>query len=48
MFSFSSLTGWIDEALRGFLPDGWVLFVEFLLIGVVLLASYALLALFLI
>jgi len=48
MFSFSSLTGWIDETLRSFMSDGWALFVEFVLIGVVLLVSYALLALFLI
>ena len=39
---------WIDEALRGLLPDGWALFVEFVLIGVAVLVAYAVLALILI
>ena len=46
--SFSDLTLWIDQALRGYMTEGWVLFVEFILIGFVLLAAYALMALFLI
>lgn len=48
MFSFSILTNWIDEMLRRFLGGGWALFVEFVLIGVAILAAYAVLALFLI
>ena len=46
--SFSDLTLWIDQTLRNFMPEGWALFVEFLLIGFVILAAYALMALFLI
>jgi len=42
------LTNWIDETLRCYLPDGWTLFVEFLLIGVALLVAYAVFALALI
>ena len=48
MFSFSILTNWIDSTLHRFLNDGWVLFVEFVLIGIAVLAAYAILALFLI
>ena len=46
--NFSSLTGWIDEVLRNCMTDSWALFIEFVLIGFVVLLSYALLALFLI
>ena len=42
------ITNWIDEILRMFLPDGWALFVEFLLIGIMLLVAYAVFALALI
>ncbi|GHT21432.1 NADH-quinone oxidoreductase subunit H [Bacteroidia bacterium] len=48
MFHFSVVTNWIDELLRTWLPDGWALFIEFVLIGVVILAVYAVLALVLI
>lgn len=44
----SHLTTWLDETLRGALPDFWVLLIEFLLIGVALLTLYAVLALILI
>lgn len=49
MFHFSVVTNWIDEFLRTYIPsEGWVLFIEFVLIGVVVLTAYAVLALFLI
>ncbi len=48
MFSFSTLTGWIDQVLHQYMSDGWALCVEFILIGVALLAAYAVLALILI
>jgi NADH-quinone oxidoreductase subunit H len=48
MFDFSIVTTWIDRFLRQYLNDGWALCVEFLLIGLVILAVYAVLALFLI
>ena len=48
MFDFSVVTTWIDEFLRQYMSNGWVLFVEFLLIGVAILAAYAVLALLLI
>lgn len=48
MWSFTQLTGWIDSMLRSWMSEGWALFVEFVLIGVVILAAYAVLALILI
>lgn len=48
MFDFSVVTTWIDEFLRQYMTNGWVLFVEFVLIGLAILTTYALLALFLI
>lgn len=48
MFHLDVITKWIDELLRSWMPDGWALFVEFVLIGVALLAVYAVLALILI
>lgn len=48
MFSFSTLTNWIDTTLHSFMSDGWVLFTEFVLIGIAILVAYAVLALFLI
>jgi NADH-quinone oxidoreductase subunit H len=48
MFDFAIVTSWIDQFLRSFLSAGWTLFVEFVLIGLVILAVYAVLALALI
>ncbi len=48
MFSFTDITHRIDETLHGFMTDNWVLFVEFVLIGITIMVAYALLALFLI
>ena len=48
MFDFAVVTSWIDQFLRTYLGDGWALFVEFVLIGVLILAIYAVLALILI
>lgn len=48
MFDFRVVTTWIDEFLRQYMSNGWALFVEFLLIGIAILAVYAVLALILI
>ena len=48
MFSFSSITSWIDSTLHSLVGSGWALFIEFVLIAVALLAAYAILALILI
>ncbi len=48
MWSFSNITDWIDATLRGWMGGGWALTVEFVLIGVAILAAYAVLALILI
>ncbi len=48
MFSFSTITQWIDVTLHRWMGSGWALTVEFILIGVALLVAYAVLALFLI
>ncbi|MDR2058017.1 MAG: NADH-quinone oxidoreductase subunit NuoH [Dysgonamonadaceae bacterium] len=48
MFHFNVVTDWIDEFLHTYLLDGWALFIEFVLIGLILLTAYAVLALILI
>lgn len=48
MWSFTQLTHWIDTSLRSCMSADWALFVEFVLVGVAVLAAYALIALFLI
>ena len=48
MFDFSVITHWIDNLLRSWMPEGAALFVEFVLVGVVLLLTYAVIALALI
>ena len=48
MFDFAVVTSWIDQFLRTHLSEGWALFVEFVLIGLVVLILYAVLALILI
>ncbi|MDR3297709.1 MAG: NADH-quinone oxidoreductase subunit NuoH, partial [Prevotellaceae bacterium] len=48
MFSFSTVTSWIDQLLVDLVGSGWALFIEFILIGFVLLAAYAVFALILI
>ena len=48
MIGFADITNWIDATLRGWLPAGWALAIEFVLIGVAILAAYAVLALILI
>jgi len=47
-FEFTNLTKWIDSALQANLPAFWVLVVEMLLVGIALLAIYALTAMILI
>jgi NADH-quinone oxidoreductase subunit H len=42
------LTHWIDQTLRANMSDGWALTIEFILIGIAILLSYAVMALFLI
>lgn len=42
------MTDWIDRTLHTYMSDGWALLVEFVLIGIALLAAYAVLALILI
>lgn len=44
----SNFTTWLDATLRAYLPNFWVLLIEFVLVGIVLLLLYALLALILI
>lgn len=44
----TGLTGWIDSALKQFLPEFWVIVIELLLVGVALLAAYAVIAMILI
>jgi NADH-quinone oxidoreductase subunit H len=48
MFHFDVVTNQIDAFLREYLPGGWTLFIEFVLIGIVILTAYAVLALLLI
>lgn len=48
MFDFSIITHWIDNLLQSWMPENAALFVEFVLVGVVLLLTYAVIALALI
>lgn len=48
MFDFSVVTHWVDQVLRSFLPEGWAILTEFILIGLCLLVGYAVIALVLI
>lgn len=48
MFDFSTITTGFDQFLRGVLPEFWALTIEFVVVGVILLALYAVLALILI
>lgn len=48
MFDFSTVTNWIDQFLREFLPEFWVLTIEFVVVGVIMIALYAIIALVLI
>lgn len=48
MFDFSIVTSWIDQGLRSVMSPAWAVTVECILIGVVLLAVYAVTALILI
>ncbi|MDR1591628.1 MAG: NADH-quinone oxidoreductase subunit NuoH [Prevotellaceae bacterium] len=48
MFHLSIITEWIDQGLRSALGDGWALVIEFVLIGLAILAAYCILALILI
>jgi NADH-quinone oxidoreductase subunit H len=48
MFDFSTVTAWIDQLLRDLLPEFWVLTIELVVIGALLLTLYAVLALILI
>ena len=48
MFHFDVVTAWVDSFLREYLSTGWTLFIEFVLIGLVILIAYAIFALFLI
>ena len=48
MFDFSTITQWVDELLRSFLPHAAATLVEFILIGLCLLVGYAVIALVLI
>ncbi len=45
---FTNLTSWLDTALRENMPEFWAVFIELVLVGVVLLATYAVLAMILI
>lgn len=48
MYDFSNITSWIHTLLMRFLPEWATLLIEFVLIGVAILALYCILALFLI
>ena len=47
-YSLEPLTRWLHDALCGVMPEGWAVFLESLLLGVVILLAYAVLAVVLI
>lgn len=44
----TNLTSWLDTTLRNSMPEFWALLIEFVLVGIMLLAAYAVIALILI
>jgi len=44
----TNLTSWLDTTLRSSMPEFWALLIEFVLVGILLLAAYAVIALILI
>ncbi|MDR3266356.1 MAG: NADH-quinone oxidoreductase subunit NuoH [Tannerella sp.] len=48
MFDFSIVTSWIHGTLTSVMPVGWAMFIEFVLIGICILAMYAVLAMIMI
>ena len=48
MFDFSIITGWIHQMLISFMPEGWAVFIECVLIGVAIIVLYAVMAIILI
>ena len=44
MFDFSVVTSWIHEMLTSVMPFGWAVFVECVLVGICIIALYAILA----
>ena len=48
MFDFSIVTSWIHQLLTSFLPEGWAVFAECILIGICIILMYAILAIILI
>ncbi|MDD3078336.1 MAG: NADH-quinone oxidoreductase subunit NuoH [Paludibacter sp.] len=45
---FTGLTRWFDSALRSVMPDFWAIFIELVIVGIALLATYAVIAMILI
>ena len=45
---FTNLTSWINSVLTENLPEFWAIFIELILVGVALLAAYAVFAMILI
>lgn len=48
MFDFSIVTSWIHQLLTSFMPEGWAVFIECVLIGLCIILMYAILAIVLI
>ncbi|MDR0836145.1 MAG: NADH-quinone oxidoreductase subunit NuoH [Tannerella sp.] len=48
MFDFSIVTSWIHGTLTSVMPVGWAMLIEFVLIGICILAMYAVLAMIMI
>ena len=47
-YSLEPVTRWIHDTLCGVMPEGWAVFLEGLVLGVVILLAYAVLAVVLI
>ena len=48
MFDFSIITSWIHQTLTSVMPEGLAVFIECVVIGVCIVALYAILAILLI
>ncbi len=48
IYDFTSFTQWIDQSINSVMSPGWALLVEFVIVGIVFIAFYAVLGLYLV
>ena len=48
IYDFTSFTKWVDTALNSFMSPGWAMLVELVIVGIVFIAAYAVIGLYLV